>query len=1679
MCPQEDSSVASSASSGHGLAEFALCTEAFQPPLSVSGGSAGSYNENLSVSMYQTLSRRIEAMESGKKAAEIKMEISSQKIAELERRLMESTLAKGSGADDEVQHRLQLIEDQKERYRRQTDALRHQLLRLKKHVKPPEERHLIAVEHFRRQDPGSEATIVMSTLSIAEENENRSAMVRAACLGAPGDRSVPHGDALDSDQEASPSSSVSSGEAGSRRGFHFSYSNAAIKYVTARLPGPNRVRDKKIGGTEKSEESLLSKLLVFFTTSCSIKSLALANPAELAAAATKISAEFEPLKGNGYRKAVNYGAIDKPVNAVGYIACKTLTRAIHAGLLALDYSIRKDNLVQTSDVLTVTLDISTFNQYAQLGVVLHLTHIEEDGVDALGQQLHKVRLRAVCLNSLPVTDKLAKDVRKEDGSLHDKEVPSRLVMELAMSGHLWDVLRHPCAFWGMDRGSECAGSGLGPKWARMRKALLGRGGPLEQIYGTRESLHAVMGGEHSVFLRHIMQFLEVPDQLKQFPQRPLPSRPDTSKPVMSLPFKLRVVVRTSDKLNRTKTVVSETLESHPSRISTHQSALSAYPLIQDCASGCYCDKHMIDRGGVAWISLFRPILKKIMFCISETRKMGNHLKLQNNFERVAGLKNARPSEGLHVAAANALGSELRSLISRFPSKLPRQEQAVESRWNMVQTTVTEVDFKRKVLVLLFIIAFAEGTEQNKLESVDKVRSEQGFTDERKIRFPNPKIGRCFHILNSPVEILYMSVTSLVHVLAFQPLLAASAHRKEFGSSSMRGLGSLVRVVDLVLRKLLFQNITNKVRNFTNKFRILVSRLKQEKAIKALEGNNQESAQAERNGVSRVTATKEPHQGWFEVPKLGHRGLPTIECTGDAWVSASLERVPAGCEDPPALLHLYGLFYNPAMATAISRVIRTIGMVCRMKAAEKEGVLSPGHRDMYQGKQDSLLDRIRAAQFLVRLAAQSAADCIWKKAEDDVVDPLGHLAGIYDVLRVRLTLNAFELDPDEESHASFFIATDQAIASANVLLVQIKELLSAHGDTLHELVNEPLKSLIRDCMPDLEEFAAAREVDFKPRGTLVGPSRKWYPKPVMAIGNGRLAKLALMAGARPTNNNSVESRWSLLTYRYHAMVRNATAQYMSAIFRKQDFAATGYLSRLYESEHFVQIFAAARKFMRRNVDGYKAIYRNNLEESEQKYSQKHRAKDLYDESNIRDSEDKQNFKKRAKTPSKRAADTGRAMSRYDGEESSQASDTESESESSDSESISSKEENSESASDTDSLMSGRQLASGSDSHSHQANQDQQIDSGPSVGQSVENQEIGNSAGMDDPGLGAMDSDPSNLIDGGQQGVCELRGGPPRPEDSAGVGITDGHVESHCSSSAQDEDYSAKEKGSSMTGAHHNDDGTMSDSDASDLPDGYLAADSDDENEEMDGDLPHPFPNPKELTTEEAGKASRWKLDFIWHLLKTKKWRDTVVEARSEKLEKNKILYLTRMDGVKFPLVMGNNLFYVLYGDNGMELINVESLQFKVLDSEAGDMHRVTSRKQPIKQWCVKYSRCLCTKNAIDECDSKKDFMDSNHNGMRRPISLGSESLTKILKAQRDVDRLIFHKGDWPYETAAKYIVGFVGWDSMSHGQESESCMKDLLRNINTNLSKQTNLKIHDIGKIDWVYCGADFNEKRPR
>jgi hypothetical protein len=127
--------------------------------------------------------------------------------------------------------------------------------------------------------------------------------------------------------------------------------------------------------------------------------------------------------------------------------------------------------------------------------------------------------------------------------------------------------------------------------------------------------------------------------------------------------------------------------------------------------------------------------------------------------------------------------------------------------------------------------------------------------------------------------------------------------------------------------------------------------------------------------------------------------------------------------------------------------------------------------------------------VIHHVAISAADFILRKAAYAATDPLGMLAALYEVLPVEIKLSEFEFRADEDAETSkFYIATPQAIASANALLVQLKRLLLAHGSTLHKVINEPLKSLLSpEGMRDHEEFAAAKEVPYRTRGVIVRPS----------------------------------------------------------------------------------------------------------------------------------------------------------------------------------------------------------------------------------------------------------------------------------------------------------------------------------------------------------------------------------------------------------------------------------------------------------------------------------------------------------------------------------------------------------------------------------------------------------------
>ena len=118
----------------------------------------------------------------------------------------------------------------------------------------------------------------------------------------------------------------------------------------------------------------------------------------------------------------------------------------------------------------------------------------------------------------------------------------------------------------------------------------------------------------------------------------------------------------------------------------------------------------------------------------------------------------------------------------------------------------------------------------------------------------------------------------------------------------------------------------------------------------------------------------------------------------------------------------------------------------------------------------------------------------------------------------------------------------------------------------------------------------------------------------------------------------------------------------------------------------------------------------------------------------------------------------------------------------------------------------------------------------------------------------------------------------------------------------------------------------------------SSDDTDENEEVEDCisqfLSHPFPNPINLNDEEAQRTSPFKLSYIRYLISNKKWESTKVRFDG-KLERginliSEPLILTRLDGMKFPLLKSDNcfFFFVYYGDQGLELINVEKVLWKV-------------------------------------------------------------------------------------------------------------------------------------------------------
>ena len=1495
--------------------------------------------------------------------------------------------------EESVESSQKSVDENKRKRRREQDALRKRTARAEqKAAKKQNEtdesaESAVVIQNFSHLPKDSE-NIIFSTVSIALDNEYND----ARSIGSlPVETKNPNIQTTD----------------GTHR-----YSNVAMSRVFLTTVGPNTIRGSGVGGIEKDPEFLASTIVSWFTSTISINALKDVAAATMEARTLEAKATLCPRQGHSTRRSLG---TDKAVNISGRVSNKTLTDAINASLLALDRRIVQQNLIGRSAVVTVTEDSSKFGENDMLGQVLDLTFIESDGEDALGTPRHKIIRRTVSPNATSTGDKIVLDVLREDGTMFGKEVPEHMVGQLSSSGHLYAIMNHPCRYVSMDKGTESMGGGKGRNGHILRHSFYGRGSPLEQIFGTREAIEAVMKSENWPYLSDVMEFLGIP-KAQQYPisARPLPERLDTSKPVLTVPFRIRILKRVRGKnKGEHPTILSETVESHTSRKSTEIDPLCFLPVFLDekgLPIGNYCDKHLLDRAVVAFTNPEKKHMTAALLVVRTIRDQRNHAKLKLHANMVMGIKGSKPAGRAQLAVREALtDAVVKDMLETFPLGLKRQEEAVETRWNMVHKTVADVAWKGRFLAAIMPLALAEGKEDAKIEAAKAVCSTEGFRDEKKICFSS-KVGRAFKILVSPSRILYMAVIRMIYKLAWQPLLAACAHRSEFGSSAMRGLGSMARVVDFVLTRGLF--------------------------------------------VAR---------SWHVHYPLGHRGFQEFKSKrGPAVLSSRLEKMPL------SLVQLYGQFYTSSMGSAVLELRETIKMACKMDGP----ILSEEHQALYVKDQDSwkllqpvevpdmnsYAQKVGAAMWLVQYETNRAAACLRKKTAGNVSCPLGFLAALHDFHRVLFVPETGE----GEEKVYFDIATYKALASARLLWLQMKEALQAHGDNLHNFLPEPLRTLVKDHLDDLANFAAGEQVDFESKGSVrPGSERVSYPKPVTAFPG--LYELALKACARPTNNNTVESKWSLLTYRYQAHVRNAGVEYMSMVFRQKDFISMGMLSELRLSD-FHKMIKEARAFRSKHKDKIDSFYRLDQLESETRQAQHTNTQDVYSCSNI--TEDVRKEKQPKTQQTKNSAQQHKARlgrRRYDqpnSDESSVSADEQS-SEAQESAPVSESESEDDPAASLPGLDNdcGMEILPANKELACQHND--ALDSAGSVDVS---------ASADPSAMVPASSqrlEPSQLSQGAAPEGLESPADSPAGAVSSNSNAAAEGTSSSCEHGRSDQDTQGQEP--------------LADEDVSDDSDLDSSWSEDADGQEAQGEedgstskqpLSYPFPDPRDLTDEEAQQISPFKLSYIRYLVTKEKWVSTEVRCdgprrrRQDKITEP--LILTRLDKKQFPLMESSRgLFYVLYTDEGLELISVEKVLWNVFNS---------NDKNAPKQVCISYSRVLSTRDAIDQCKSANDFHVTSTSGLSRVSSLGSKSLKKYLRpADQEGSTLTFHKGDYPYNSVAENIVGFVAWAPLDQSRElSTQDRKQLVTQIN-NILARAQAKITSLDEVDYVFCGPDFSE----
>jgi hypothetical protein len=1187
------------------------------------------------------------------------------------------------------------------------------------------------------------------------------------------------------------------------------------------------------------------------------------------------------------------------------------------------------------------------------------------------------------------------------------------------------------------------------------------------VWGTREALvQPIASEEYGPTLVTLMAFLGVPQEEQEFVTRPAPIPMDTEAPVLRVPMEFVQLTRGVDPADKTKKVIiareaSVLNETNP-KVSTRAHPLRKYPLYPGGSADVeWCDKHALSCAVKKTTNAMKAFFREVMRMIRLIRNQHIWIALSTQASAVLEAKGCRELDDTDRKLRTALGPERLEAMKRInPAGLRLPVEACVTRWGLLYAGAAEMCANLLLFSALFPLALADGTHENKILAMQAVCSKDGFVDENQIHYTNPRVGQAVHYMTQPDHILRQHIVQFHHRFVWQPLLAACAHNKECAMTTLRGLGSLVLVVLWVLKRGIW------------------------------------------------TAGVGPGGGkgktWKMHLQLGHRGPSQVQLAkvSGLFLSARLENEWAWrvkpkdfVSDGPAaqkmspFKHLYGLFYTPAMEHGISDLQKAIVNACHMKlAADSDEPLVMLPADLRSSFPDSAQGgkqkrssstywfRIQQAMWLLHRDACAAADALIAKYRLTMCDPQGYLAGMTSTEAHRILLGVFEFD-GHGAVGTFYTSTMLARANAAILWLQARELLARNPNVADHL-QSPLKQLYSPkAMIELKKFWLGAPVkdELEKRGTLLSDedgakpdiSALFFPAMKFEI----IAKLSMLAAARPTSNNAVESRWSILTGKYMSGMRNGKGLCLSQYAKQPDFH-TFKMKEWMTLPSFLAIVAAAYCFVLEHFVSITSLFqaRHDASQKKMKEMREDSAQQTYEDTNIRANGN--NAKCNSRDNKKPAKTERRAQPRNKSNQLSASSGAESDD-----------SENNWSADNSESAESIGQhsCASGDDAHDSdngkvpppvaaaQGNaRKRQLSQQPTEALTSrmtrsQSQTIPNSADAadDDGSLSASPRVPSISISSSSSANSG--------EVPALAAAAQGYGEKSQSQQPSLEKPSSTDgpfvATSPPTRGDIVDDSSSQAAACSDAP-GRASKDKShlepmSEDEVCDWTI-HPVELKSDLKAVEAERLGRYRLNYTRWMLRSRKWQKTaVLFTKNARTDVNiAVAHLTRCDGVKFDLVARTSVFYVLHTPMGLELISVQSMVVSV------NKLRVV----------VTFNRVLSTQRAVQAAHSREDLVDTLACDGRSIIStrLGSDNLSKLLIAQQN-GATVVHEGDIAYTDFAHNIVGVVG--SLTPNAKDKDDQKILLNRLRSNQCigrKQAK----DISCFDVVIQGPHFSDTAP-